>query len=410
MTIKLKYIQEVYMNLINTIYDTASAAFIQVGTFVAVTLFLFGFINYRFNGKLVEKLEDSKKIQVVVGAVLGLTPGCGGAIMIVPLYLLGKVSFGTLVATFIATMGDASFILLTQAPDIFVYVSLISFVVAIASGYTIDYFGIGKRLVGHPEDKVEAVHTKYEDIPTEFELNEDNSKLNFHHIGHLEGDFIDIALHHEHDHKGFLHHFRHSIGYRLFWFFALFAFPLGIMNLMMVDIDSALPVKNLSLIGFLGTAVSIIYTIISKKIVADDNHAETESKMNSLKETIIHNAEETAFVVTWVFVALLVYEIGLHLMGGEAVLENFVKGNGYIAVLIAVLIGLIPGCGPQIVLATLFVQGTIPFSALIANAICNDGDALFPVIAIDRKSAFQVTVYNLIPALLVGTAFYLFGL
>ena len=397
------------MNLIDIIYNSASSAFIQVGTFVAVTLFIFGFVNYEFNGKLVDKLEKSKKIQVVVGSILGLTPGCGGAIMIVPLYLLGKVSFGTLVATFIATMGDASFILLTQAPVIYVYVLVISFIVAIIFGYIIDYFGIGKRLITKHEVQVEKEHKKYEEVPTEFEMNEDNSEIAFHHIGHHEGDFIDIALHHEHVHKGFLHHFRHSVGYRLFWTFALFAFPLGIMNLMMVDIDKALPVKNLSMIGFLGTLVSVIYTIISKKFIADDNHAETESKMNSLKETIIHNAEETAFVVTWVFIAMVIYEVSLNLIGGETILENFVKGNGYMAVLIAIAVGLIPGCGPQIILATLFVQGTIPFSALMANAICNDGDALFPLIAIDKKSAFEVTVYNLIPALVVGTLLYMLG-
>lgn len=397
------------MDLINMIYDTASSAFIQVGTFVAVTLFIFGFVNYKFNGKLIDQLEKSKKIQVIVGSILGLTPGCGGAITIVPLYLLGKVSFGTLVATFIATMGDASFILMTQAPLIYIYVLILSFVVAIVFGYTIDYFGIGKRLTIAHEEKIEKEHKKYEEVPTEFEMNEDNSEIPFHHIGHHEGDFIDMALHHEHMHKGFLHHFRHSVGYRLFWTFALFAFPLGIMNLMMIDIDHSLPIKNLSIIGFLGTLVSIIYTIISKKFIADDNHAETESKMNSLKETIIHNAEETAFVVTWVFIAMLIYEISLNIIGGEIVLENFMKGNGYIAVLIAIIVGLIPGCGPQIILATLFIQGTIPFSTLMANAVCNDGDALFPLIAIDKKSAFEVTVYNLIPALLVGTLLYLLG-
>lgn len=393
------------------IYETAAESFINVGSFVAITLLLFNFINFKFDGKLIDKLEKNKKTQVLFGSSLGLTPGCGGAIMVMPLYLLGKVSFGTIVATLIATMGDASFILLTQSPMAYVYILLISFLVAIISGYIVDYFGLGKNIIIPKKNKyeLEKAHAMFKDEPTEFELNQENSGIKFRHIGHEEGDIVDLVLHHGRSRKGILHKFRHSIAYKIFWTFALIALPLGILDLMMVDIDSDLFIKNLSYIGFIGTLFCIIYTIISKKILADDNHQEVESKRNSLKETIIHNAEETAFVITWVFIAMLAYELFVAFAGGEHIIENFINASGYSTILIAVLIGLIPGCGPQIILATLFVQGTIPFSALAANAICNDGDALFPLIAINKKSAIIATIYNLIPALIVGTSLYLFG-
>lgn len=393
------------------IYRTASETFLNVGSFVAFTLLVFNFINYKFDGKLIYKLEKNKKTQVLVGSLLGLTPGCGGAIMVMPLYLLGKISFGTIVATLIATMGDASFVLITQKPVAYMYILGISFVVAIISGYAVDYFGIGKNIIIPKKNRyeLEKAHEMFKNEPTEFELNQENIGVKFHHIGHEEGDIVDLVLHHGRSRKGILHKFRHSIAYKIFWAFALVALPLGILDLMMVDIDSDLFIKNLSSIGFIGTMFSIGYTIISKKILADDNHQEVESKMNSLKETIVHNAEETAFVITWVFIAMLSYEIFVVLVGGELVIENFIQASGYSTILIAVLIGLIPGCGPQIILATLFVQGTIPFSALAANAICNDGDALFPLIAINKKSALVATVYNLIPALIVGSILYLLG-
>ncbi len=400
------------MNLFEIIYSSSIDAFINVGAFVGITLLLFGFINYKFDGKLIDLLEKNKKYQVIVGSLLGLTPGCGGAIMVMPLYLLGKVSFGTVVATLIATMGDASFVLLTQSPKVFGYISIISLIAAVITGYTIDYFGIGKNLLGKRKSKyeLEEAHAMFRDEPTEFELNNENANVDFRHFGHEEGDIIDMVLHHGVSTKGLLHKFRHSLGYKIFWAFALVALPLGIMDLMQIDYDSVLPIKNLSYVGFIGTIFSVIYTLISKKILADDNHPETESKINSLQETIIHNAEETAFVISWVFVAMLAYNIFVYLIGGEAVLADFVGGSGYLTVLIAVLVGLIPGCGPQIILATLYLQGTIPFSALAANAICNDGDALFPLLAINRKSAVFATIYNLIPALIVGTSLYLFGL
>ncbi|HSH34666.1 putative manganese transporter, partial [Schnuerera sp.] len=69
--------------------------------------------------------------------------------------------------------------------------------------------------------------------------------------------------------------------------------------------------------------------------------------------------------------------------------------------------GIIPGCGPQIIFVTLYTKGMLPFAALLANAISQDGDALFPLIAIDKKSALWSTGFNTIAALIVGLLAYL---
>ena len=75
--------------------------------------------------------------------------------------------------------------------------------------------------------------------------------------------------------------------------------------------------------------------------------------------------------------------------------------------LIAVLIGFIPGCGPQVLVATLYLNGVLPFAALIGNAISNDGYALFPAIALNPRAALIATGYSAIPALVVGYGFYI---
>lgn len=396
---------------LDIVYVSAADTFIAVGSFVGITLLLFGYINYKTEGRLIRAIEEKKKLQVAIGAFLGLTPGCGGAIMVMPLYLLGKVSFGTVVATLIATMGDAAFVIMVYSPRLFLIVSAISFVVAVITGYAIDRLGLGANLVERVKSREELrqLHKEFEDEPTEFQLDMENRNIAFTHIGHEEGDIIDMALHHEHSVEGSLHRFRHQIGYKIFWMFVIPGFILGVMDLMQIDLDAGLPIKNLSAIGAAGTFFSIIYTIISKKLIKDDNHAETESKLQSLKETLVHNAEETAFVISWIFAAFLLYEVGLTLAGGEEVLVSFMSKSGILVVFLAILIGLIPGCGPQIVLATLFVTGAIPFSALVANAICNDGDALFPLLAINKKSALWATLYNLIPSTIVGVGLYLMG-
>ncbi|WOD06430.1 putative manganese transporter [Marinomonas sp. GJ51-6] len=52
------------------------------------------------------------------------------------------------------------------------------------------------------------------------------------------------------------------------------------------------------------------------------------------------------------------------------------------------------------------MQNAIPLSAQIANSISNDGDALFPAIALAPKAALFATVYSTIPALIAGYGYY----
>ena len=76
---------------------------------------------------------------------------------------------------------------------------------------------------------------------------------------------------------------------------------------------------------------------------------------------------------------------------------------------LAIIIGFLPGCGPQILVTSLYLNGAVPFSAQLGNAISNDGDALFPAIALSPKAALIATVYSAIPAFLVGYGYwYLF--
>ncbi len=56
--------------------------------------------------------------------------------------------------------------------------------------------------------------------------------------------------------------------------------------------------------------------------------------------------------------------------------------------------------------ATLYINGAVPFSALVANAVSNDGDALFPAIALAPKAALMATVWSLIPALVLAYGFH----
>jgi hypothetical protein len=84
-------------------------------------------------------------------------------------------------------------------------------------------------------------------------------------------------------------------------------------------------------------------------------------------------------------------------------------GDGFTAVIIASFIGLIPGCGPQIIAITAYTKDLISFPALAANAISQDGDALFPLLVRHRAASIWATVHTTIPALIVGFSLMAFG-
>lgn len=402
--------------IMNIIITSAEGSFLQVGVFVGAVLLLFGVINYKMEGRFIEKIEKSKKIQPILGALLGLTPGCGGAIFVMPMYIRGTVSFGTVVATLIATMGDAAFVMIAAMPDKFILVSVLSLLIAIITGYIVDYFKIGETLLKNrraiSKEQANKVHEPVSEALTDYEYGIYQStgkmeKLDMH-IGHAEGDEIDLLLHHAdgEDHMGFGYKLTHGILYKMFWVITTIGLVLGIMLLMQIDVNT-LAIPNLGLlVGVGGTVLSIVYMIIDKKLIRDDTHEEEESKIFSLKETLIHNAGETAFVNTWVFVAYLVYELGLHFAGGESVLLGLMASAGLYAVILGAIVGLVPGCGPQILFVAMYTKGMLPFAALLANAISQDGDALFPLLILDRKSSLWATVITTVPALLFGVLYY----
>lgn len=405
--------------ILKLIVFSAENAFIQVTVFVGAVLLLFGYIDFIFSGRLVKKIGESKKLQPIIGAALGLTPGCGGAIFVMPLFPRGIVSFGTVIATLLATMGDSAFVLMSVMPKQWVLVSVISFFISIVIGYIVDLFPLGDRLLekyrAGLQKKTQNRQTHQEMDHSIFESQTGIAPDEWTHIGHVEGDAIDLALHH--DAKGhidvdtFGYRVTHQ-GYLFYWIFISLGLVLGVLDLFQLDLN-ALVIPNLgTILGVAGTALSVTMMILGKKFLADDTHEESEMKLASLKETFIHNAQETAFVGTWVFVAYLAYELFVLSLGsgnylvGEATITGFLSQTGLMAVVIGALIGIIPGCGPQIIFVTLFTRGMVPFAALLANALSQDGDALFPLIAIDKRSAVWATIINTIPALIVGIIAY----
>ena len=116
-------------------------AYVQVSVFVAATLLLFYGAERLFRFNIGTALQARGAWQVPLASLLGATPGCGGAVVVVAAYSSGHVRFGAVVATLTATMGDAAFLLIATRPDAAAVVLPLSLAVGILSGWIIDALG-----------------------------------------------------------------------------------------------------------------------------------------------------------------------------------------------------------------------------------------------------------------------------
>jgi len=324
-------------------------AYTQVSAFVATTLLVFYGAERLFRFKIGEALKGAKGFQVPLAALLGATPGCGGAVVVVAAYSSGNVGFGAVVATLTATMGDAAFLLIATRPDVAIVVLPLSFAIGIASGWIVDAFS-------------REVMTANTSADCE--------------LAPLIG----------------------KVRLRDYAFFAAVApgLLIGATQLSGADVYEVYG-SFVTVVGLIGTAIGLL--IWASSIVS--------AMTNEKDSPLTRMAEETAFISVWVIGAYLAYDYIVTFTGLD--LELMFTTVAPLLPLIGVVIGLIPGCGPQVLVTTLYINGLIPFSALMGNAISNDGDALFPAIALNPRAAIWATVYSTIPAMMAAYGFYFFA-
>ena len=343
-----------------TVQSSIVDAYLQVSVFVGFTLLIFIGIDSLSKFNLDIFLNKTKKFHVSIAAFLGAIPGCGGAVIVVTQFIQGKISFGSLVAVLTATMGDAAFLLFAIEPSTGFLIYFIGLTVGIVSGYIIDFF----HNYNFMKIKFNSSSSKTEKIKKNFV-----SKFNY-----------------------------------IWLFIFLPGFFLGIIGAFQYDINEIiilpLGLNVNSLVGISGGVLSLIMWSLNP---LSDFQLSTNKSRGFLPRVI----DTTNFVTTWVIAGFLFFELFMIFTNIDlkAVFDIWLP----IIPLVAILFGFLPGCGPQIVVATFYLNGFIPLSAEIGNAISNDGDALFPAIALAPKAAILATLYSAIPALLVAYGYmYIF--
>ncbi|CAH0535792.1 hypothetical protein VST7929_03266 [Vibrio stylophorae] len=345
-------------------------AFWQVAAYVAATLMAYHYISQKLSQKsrFSQAVYQNPTAQVVFASIMGALPGCGGAIIIVTQFVRRQMGFGSVVAVLTATMGDAAFLLLAAKPMDGLFMIALGAGIGIASGMIVNRV--------HKPEFMMPVQKADDQSVTSCCRGEECSEQGVRAQGQ-------------------------------FWRWAILpAIVIAIMGSFQMDTDAFfhLPAGSTEVLGMALAVLAMVLWAVSRDVV-DYQSAVSEDPKQQTARLFQKVAQDTNFVASWVIVAFLIFELTIYFTGWDlaALFSNYLV----LMPLMGAVIGLLPGCGPQILVTGLYLQGAVPFSAQIANGISNDGDALFPAIALAPKAALVATVYSIIPALIAGYGYFL---
>ena len=337
---------------------------------VIIMMLMIEYVNIHSHGKWFSKLRQNRFGQVVLGAGLGIIPGCMGGFAAVSMYSHKLLSFGALIAMMIASSGDEAFVMLAMIPKEALLLMVVLFMVAVLAGVLVDRFT--KPHTHHHHEGCEEGYQIHE------EESESVEKPTFRNMKHASAERIALLLgvilfivalafgmlEHEHEHEEVVHTQLNI--FDEYWMNLIFA------------------VVSLFVVWFIATA--------GEHIIKEH-----------LWEHIIRKHFLSIFL--WTFGALLVIQVGLHYFN----LEQLISSNIPWMILLALLIGIIPESGPHLLFVTLFATGTVPFSVLLASSISQDGHASLPLLAESKRSFVKAKIINALVAAVFGYLCYFLG-
>ncbi|HNS17710.1 MAG TPA: putative manganese transporter [Bacteroidales bacterium] len=323
--------------------------------FVLLMMIVIEYINVQSKSTWANKLQKTPFLQIVIAALLGITPGCLGAFTVVSLYTHRLMGLAGLVTVMIATSGDEAFVMFALFPGKALILHGVLLIIAIATGWIIHLFTrkhvpvSSYGFVVHPHESCHC-YNKDSIVPQLKKLS-----------------------------------FERSV---LLIFTVLFLVLLGIGVVGPVEWDW-------KKITFMLGGVFLLFLFAT----VPDHFLKEHLYDHILKKHLLR-----LFLWTWgAFIAL--YFIQTNLM-----LNDLLQNSTYLILVIAVLMGIIPESGPHLVFVTLFSQNLLPFSILLANSIVQDGHGMLPLLAESRRDFILVKGINMLVGLLVGLVFLQFGL
>jgi hypothetical protein len=329
---------------------------IMITGFVFIMMLIIEYINVQTKGLWQKKLSQKPWHQYLIAGVLGAIPGCLGAFTIVAMYSHRLVSFGALVTVMIATSGDEAFVMFSMFPYKASLLTIIILIIGIFSGYLTDKFYQPKKSLEKLSHQKLPLHK--EDKCSCFEKHNILKQLINPSAARLS-----IAL----------------------------VISIIILAILLGALAGKMDV-------WLKTTVLIAFSFSLFISLTVPNHFLKEHIWNHIVKKHLPR------IFLWVFGTL----IFMHVLMTFINLEDWISNNLLIVLVVSVLLGFIPESGPHMIFVTLFAQGSIPFSILLASSISQDGHAGLPLLAESKRSFLALKIINIIVALMVG--FLGFGL
>ncbi|NOR87537.1 MAG: hypothetical protein GQ527_08015 [Bacteroidales bacterium] len=346
---------------------------IMITTFVMVMMMVIEFLNVKSKGDWAKRLKKSPFLQILLAAVMGLIPGCLGAYTVVSLYAHEIIRFSALVTAMIATSGDEAFVMFAIIPEYALLLNGIVFVIAIAVGVFLMYFGKKFEFFC-----VAPGHLVIHEHEAETETKKPTSI-----IENLKNISFTRAL---------------LIGGLLLFLFGMFT---GVFHHEHFDIATLTGAQPQDLHdhdhdGHSINWVKVTYIVISSIAMfiflkSSDHFLQDHLWGHVIKKHFIK-------ILGWTFGAMLLVAF----MGEFYEINEWISENIWMVLLLAVLIGIIPESGPHLVFVIMFFNGLIPFSILLASSIVQDGHGALPLLAESRKSFFTMKAINMAVGLIVG--------
>jgi len=321
---------------------------IGITGFVFVMMLVIEYVNVFTRGLLSRKLARNRWGQYAVAALLGATPGCLGAFMVVGMYSHRMLTVGAVVTAMIATSGDEAFVMFAMIPRQALFLGLALLGIGISAGILTD-----------------ALVRKQDEGCTGLEVHDDQRCRCF-------------------THGSILRQWREMTPFRGVLLIILIIFIITIST------GQVGPAKwNWIRVNLL--SLSVVSLLIASTV---PEHFLQEH----LWDHVVR--QHLPRIFAWTLGVLLF----MHVLENYLHLEGMIHENLWSVLVIACLVGLIPESGPHLVFLTLYVEGAIPISILLASSIVQDGHGMLPMLAHSRRTFVQVKLVNLIVGLAIGAA------
>lgn len=324
---------------------------IELTLFVFFSMVVVDYLNVWTQGRLAALLRGGQVRQNIVSSALGVIPGCFGVFLGVSLYSRGIFSFGGLAACFLSTMGDVSFVLLAKDHRSFFEVAIILFFVGIIFGFAVDKALILFKIKPEAECKTESHH-----------LGEDNCRC--------------------WPESGWIKQLRRPLWLRVGYIILVLASIIVVLTGIYGPQEWA--GEKLSWMLLLSISCFVVITVPDHYLVEHIGHHITRHHLPRVFLWVIGTLLALAIIGRYLDVKTIVSQHAVWIMGA------------------AVLAGLIPDSGPQLVFVFLFIDGTVPFSVLLANSVAQSGHGLLPLLAVSIRDSMIVKFVNVCLGLSMG--------